>query len=47
MTGKYCPKCKKRMGRALMVTEMIAKWSDEGLYLPDDSNTDDMKTYEK
>ena len=30
-----------------MVTEMIGKWSDEGFYLPDDSNTDDMKTYEK
>lgn len=35
------------MRKALMVTEMIAKWSDEGFYLPDDSNTDDMKTYEK
>lgn len=35
------------MGKALMITEMIAKWSDEGFYLPDDSNTDDMKTYEK
>ena len=47
MAGKYCPKCNKRMKKALMVTEMIAKWSDEGFYLPDDSNTDDMKTYEK
>ena len=47
MAGKYCPKCNKRMGKALMITEMIAKWSDEGFYLPDDSNTDDMKTYEK
>jgi hypothetical protein len=47
MAGKYCPKCNKRMKKALMVTEMIAKWSDEGFYLPDDSNTDAMKTYEK
>ena len=47
MAGKYCPKCNKMMGKALIVTEMIAKWSDEGFYLPDESKTDDMKTYEK
>jgi hypothetical protein len=39
MAGKYCPECNKRMGKALMVTDIIAKWSDERFYLHDDSNT--------
>jgi hypothetical protein len=31
-----------------MVTEMIARWSEsEEFYLPDDSKTDEMRTYEK
>lgn len=47
MAGKYCPKCKKRRSKVLMVTEMIARWSDEGFYLPDESKTDAMQTYEK
>lgn len=48
MAGKYCPKCKKTRRKALMVTGMIAEWSDDGFYLPDQSNkTDAMQTYEK
>lgn len=48
MPKKYCPKCKKRRSKVLMVTEMIARWSEsEEFYLPDDSKTDEMRTYEK
>ena len=47
MAGKYCLKCNKRMRKALRVTEMIVKWSDEGFYHNDYSKIDCMKTYEK